>query len=130
MSANGNTPASESDAERRPRWLRLHRSTWVILLLAAAVLAVIIVPGEYVGLESTHRFGLPPPYTTWLNYDHGWPWTFLQCQYSPQSLGISPRPGGLPLPARGVPWLEARGWSFTGAATRQPNHYPRGEWRP
>ena len=117
----------ETSEMKRGRF-RLHRSTWAILLPAAAALVLVMVPAEYAGMGSTHRFGLPPPYTTWLNYDHGWPWTFLQRQYSPQSLGISVRPGGRPLPERGVPWLEARGWSFAGAATQQRNQFPRGEW--
>jgi hypothetical protein len=51
-----------------PNTRRLHLSTWLIVLPAAAALALVMVPGEYVGLGSTYRRGLPPPYTTWLNY--------------------------------------------------------------
>ncbi len=109
---------------------RLHRSTWVMVLPVAALLVLVVVPGEHVGSASTFRFGLPPPYTTWFNFDHGWPWTFLQRQYSPQSLGIIRSAPTPPIwPTRGVPWLEARGWSFTGAWNQQPNQYPRGQWR-
>jgi hypothetical protein len=121
--------AADSGQDRvRRSWWRLHLSTWAILLPAAGALVLVIVPGEYVGMGSTHRFGLPPPYTTWLKYDHGWPWTFLKRQYSLESLGISLRPGGTPLPSRGVPWLEATGWSLDGAATQKPNQFPRAEW--
>jgi hypothetical protein len=119
----------ESNEPKRGR-LRLHGSTWAIVLPAAAAMVLLVVPGEYVGLGSNYRFGLPPPYTSWLNYDHGWPWTFLQRQYLRASPGMRRRPAPVPLPTRGVPWLEARGWSFTGAANQEPNQFPRGDWRP
>ena len=97
--------------ERRRSWYRLHPSTFAILLLAAALLVLLVVPGEYTDYVSAEKaFGLGP-----LTFEHGWPWVYLRRLVKlPPS---TPRPT---LPHHGVPWLQGRAWSFEGNLGSQP----------
>jgi hypothetical protein len=95
----------ESDAGSAPRQtrVRLHRSTWLILLLAAAALVLVIVPGE-----NTQHFFYPPVGVSnlqWYHrFEHGWPFVYLQ--------RIHDENPPEPAPHQGVPWLQKQGWRF------------------
>jgi hypothetical protein len=80
---------------------RLHRSTCVILLLVAATLFLLIVPGEHVDfIPAAKMTGALGP-----KIEHGWPWVWLrrQLQFS------TPLPN---LPDHGIPWLQRMAWDF------------------
>ena len=64
---------SPPDASAKPKWLlrRLYPSTWIVLLLATAVLLLVEIPGGRVGRTS---------------YTHGWPLVFLERDYSADSV--------------------------------------------
>jgi len=94
MQAASDPPAAVSVAGRP--WYRLHRSTWVVVLLVLAVLVLVAVPGEFRGqlaapaLAMADTATIPIPTsgtnfvvgetsdTEWEIFEHGWPWTFLE----------------------------------------------------
>jgi hypothetical protein len=84
---------SDNAVPQRDR-LRLHRSTWLVVLLAATGLFLLVVPGELVYIDfGTHgaRAG----------FEHGWPWDYLRREVNVTSLN---RPTG-------PPWLQKSAWS-------------------
>ena len=88
----------ESTAPRRP-WQRLHRSTYVVALLATATMVVLVVPGAW-KTEYRNSRGR----TTWLTAtplptQHGWPWVFLQRP-----------PGSVPSAWRWPLWMRFDAW--------------------
>ncbi len=102
------TDRSEPETPEQPRrpWWRLHLSTWVVVLLTAAVLVLIIVPGE----KTILAFSSGP----WdkVQYSHGWPWAWLeQIEWERTTLynGEPPEPLW-----RFMPWLSDDAWKFTG----------------
>jgi hypothetical protein len=103
------------------RRLRLHLSTWVILVLFAVFLFLIIVPGEFVD---------PGPANDWASilgntFEHGWPWVWLRREYHP----LRSVPSAA-LPHHGIPWLQREAWTFQGNADwavfrpDQPGRWP------
>jgi len=109
-------PESSKDSvlrhERRRSWYRLHRSTFAILLLVAALLVLLVVPGEYTGYSPAEEIlGLGTP----LTFEHGWPWVYLR-----RLVELPPSTPRATLPHHGVPWLQGRAWSFEGDLGSHP----------
>ncbi len=92
--------ATTSSAPRRP-WHRPHRSTWIVLALAAVALVILIVPGEI-------QSGSQGSYGLYEYLNHGWPWPYVQ------------RMRHFPFPARhtdlwpGPAWIMPWAWSYEG----------------
>jgi len=99
-------PKTIGDGASRTRpWYRLHRSTWIGMLLFACVLAVIIVPGETQSGGSSGR-------TAFLFLQHGWPWPYLErCYQCPPGIWFDNLPQFSAFPH--VPeWMTSWAWSF------------------
>ena len=77
------------------KWYRLHASTWVVALLAVAVLVLLVVPGAFA--RTDFPYGYQPAYV-----EHGWPWPFLEHPWVESG------------DWNDVPWLRARAWQFEG----------------
>jgi hypothetical protein len=78
-SSPATTPPSGAQASPRP-WRRLHASTGAALLLAAAVLILLNIPGQYVPhvgmpLDDDHLTGDNRMVRERL--EHGWPFKYL-----------------------------------------------------
>ena len=107
----------ESDRDsRRCGALRLHRSTWVALSLAAVLLLLIIAPGEVLEYRPDERVGIGEG----LTMEHGWPWIWLRRTVDWKPLRSGPPPG---LPHHGIPWLQKPAWSFEGDVVPGPAPY-------
>jgi hypothetical protein len=89
--------------------LQLHRSTWIVLLLAAVFFGLIVVPGQYVLYAAAGDvLGIRG-----LTMEHGWPWVYLRRDVEPPSNILVDR-----LPHHGVPWLQSWAWSLEGDVLR------------
>lgn len=104
MENSASREAPETTSHRRA-WYRLHRSTWIALLLLAVLLTIVVVPGE-VQHGSQGSYGL----LLWLQ--HGWPWPYLErwheFPYPTQAADL------LPVPS----WMNAWAWPGQGRAER------------
>ncbi|MHC4400706.1 MAG: leucine-rich repeat domain-containing protein [Planctomycetota bacterium] len=82
--------AANAEGPQKPKraWFRLHRSTYVVLLLVAVVLALANVPGQFVVLPTILRQGkYGPHFEMEGRLEHGWPATYLlrYPEYGPPS---------------------------------------------
>ena len=71
-------PTTHENSGRRTRaagaWCRLHLSTWIVLALLAAILALLMVPGDF--RDRDRNAGLSDwsgDYHATQYFDHGWP---------------------------------------------------------
>lgn len=100
-------PASAAvpNSSKRP-WYRLHRSTLGVVLLAAIVLVLIILPGENMDMINY------PPRGITCYFEHGWPWVFqkqiLLDNFYAKCTTIPIRDIGESIP----PWAVPEGWIF------------------
>ena len=74
-------------------WRRLHASTYVVLVAAAAVLFLLNVPGQYtVHIDPVRPATWRAPSKHAERIEHGWPWTYLvrtDRRYDDQASGQS-----------------------------------------
>lgn len=99
-----NHTAEESPPRRRP-WHRLHLSTWMVLLLVLAVLALIEVPGTTVdyweGMATSYspQTGAVTTRVPVRRQQHGWPLVYLErvfYEIDPQAIRNATPPGVQP----------------------------------
>jgi hypothetical protein len=70
-------PHAPRNGGSKPRtWRRLHASTYIVQLLAAAVLFIVNVPGQYTVHIDPFKCGRRDPMLD-ERIEHGWPWTYL-----------------------------------------------------
>ncbi|NQT17242.1 MAG: hypothetical protein HQ582_31095 [Planctomycetes bacterium] len=79
-------------------WYRLHRSTGCVLVPAAAVLILLVVPGDWSDTEWLMGLGS--------NIEHGWPWVYLS------RTAVQWDYDDLAPPESAIPWLNPSSWSF------------------
>ncbi|MHC4398592.1 MAG: hypothetical protein ACYTG0_02825 [Planctomycetota bacterium] len=95
-----------SEARKKPRsWYRLHVSTICMLVPAAAVLVLLVVPGDVVEKWSVN---VGVSWRTERTFEHGWPWVCLR------RTATWPRGAEPEYPVSGIPWLFRSAWSFQG----------------
>jgi len=96
------SPSAEPVENRRP-WYRLHLSTLLVLLLAAGLLVLIVVPGDLVEMATVNVGAF---FGEQRRFEHGWPGVYLRRSTVYQ--GSAPE-----WPESGVPWLSAEAWQFS-----------------
>jgi len=88
--------------------LHLHKSSRYVGLLVGTILVLITVPGRIVDGEPS----------TWMTFDHGWPFTYLRRQTegnAPAPQFVQYRPWHDEIYQRamlGIPWLVPDNWQF------------------
>jgi hypothetical protein len=119
--------AANNKSPKRP-WHRLHCSTWLMILIALAVLVILEAPGEIKGIsEDITANDLEKAEV----FNHGWPWCYLTRTRAVVS-GVAS--GSVGSQACGddfnyyegkedvgnAPWLVLRAWSFAGSKNFSP----------
>ena len=114
----------------------LHKSSIVVLVLAAVVAVLIDVPGRVTGGT------LGEDQTT--EFEHGWPWGYLHREnfrhydieevpperqaYMVADFGVYEVDVRRNLPRWSIPWLTADNWPFWDAAHDQKSHWRFSAW--
>jgi hypothetical protein len=123
MTADQETSATPNPLKRP--WHRLHFSTWLMVLLALGVLAILEIPAELPEMIEEKGYGDSYIQEEVVKFHHGWPWHYLDrklqaTQKIDNGFSISTlffeyltNPGE-------APWLVARSWSFIGKRTFMP----------
>jgi hypothetical protein len=97
------SPPAETVENRRP-WYRLHVSTLLVLLLAAGLLVLTVVPGDF---EDMVFFDSGAFFADQGRVEHGWPGVYLR------RVTVYPS-SGPPRPELGIPWLAEEAWELSG----------------
>jgi len=100
---SGPANAAEPVEKRRP-WYRLHISTLLVLIVAASVLVLVVVPGDFEDMVFLNTGAF---FTEQGSVEHGWPGVYLRRVTGYQS-------SGPPRPELGIPWLTKEAWEFSG----------------